>query len=127
MVCVYYADKDHGQRTASGEFYDKARFTAAHKTLPFGTKLKVRNLKTNKVIEVIVNDRVLKSRKHDLVIAYAAAEQLNVVKQGVMKTGVAVVGRDMRYKKYIRSGVLDAPATAQPDAHKAAKTTSLQH
>lgn len=107
MVCVYYADSDHGQRTASGEFYDKTRFTAAHRKLPFGTKLKVRNLKTNKVIEVVVNDRGPFGKNRDLEVSRAAAEELDMIEQGVMKVGVAVVGRDLRYKKYIRSGVLD--------------------
>ena len=56
-ICVYYNDKFQGHIVASGEKYDKEALTAAHKTLPFGTMVKVTNLKNNKSVMVRVNDR----------------------------------------------------------------------
>jgi len=64
----YYADKFHGRRTASGKKYDKNGLTAAHKTLPFGTKVKVTNLTNGKVVVVEITDRgpFVKGREIDL-------------------------------------------------------------
>ncbi|WP_413999609.1 septal ring lytic transglycosylase RlpA family protein [Flavobacterium sp. W1B] len=64
----YYADKFHGKRTTSGVKYDKGKYTAAHKKLPFGTKLKVTNEANGKFIIVEVNDRgpFVRSREIDL-------------------------------------------------------------
>src|SRR5262245_11996689 len=53
----YYADKFHGRKTASGERYNKNAMTCAHRTLPFGTRVRVENLTNGKVVEVVVNDR----------------------------------------------------------------------
>lgn len=64
----YYHDKFHGKRTANGEKYNKNAFTAAHKKLPFGTKLRVTNEANGKSIIVKVNDRgpFVKGREIDL-------------------------------------------------------------
>ena len=53
----YYSDKHHGKNTASGEKFDMNKLTAAHKTLPFGTKIKVTNVNNGKSVVVIINDR----------------------------------------------------------------------
>lgn len=64
----YYADKFHGQRTSSGKRYDKNKYTAAHKKLPFGTKVKVTNEANGKsvIVEVIDRGPFVKSREIDL-------------------------------------------------------------
>ena len=56
-IASYYSDLFQGKPTASGELYDKAQLTAAHKTLPFGTLVKVTRLDNNKSVQVRVNDR----------------------------------------------------------------------
>ena len=56
-MASWYGGKFHGRTTASGETYNKWAMTAAHKTLPFGTKVKVTNLKNNKTAIVKINDR----------------------------------------------------------------------
>src|SRR5262245_26800813 len=56
-MASYYARKFEGRKTASGERYRGAEMTAAHKTLPFGTKIRVTNLSNGKSVEVVVNDR----------------------------------------------------------------------
>ena len=74
-----------GQTTASGEAFDPQQLTAAHRTLPFGTKLKVTNLENGKQAVVTVNDRgpALESRIIDL--SYAAAKQLAFIDLGVAR------------------------------------------
>jgi rare lipoprotein A len=64
----YYADKFHGKRTASGKFFDMNKLTAAHKKLPFGTKVKVTNQANGKSVIVEINDRgpFVRSREIDL-------------------------------------------------------------
>ena len=56
-VATYYADKFNGKKTASGETFSNSKYTAAHKKLPFGTKLKVTNTANGKSVVVTVNDR----------------------------------------------------------------------
>lgn len=58
MKATYYHDNFHGQRTASGEKFDNTKLTAAHKTLPFGTRVIVTNPKNNKSVTVKINDRI---------------------------------------------------------------------
>jgi len=53
----YYHDKFSGRKTASGEIFDNSKYTAAHKTLPFGTKIKVTNLKNKRSVVLTVTDR----------------------------------------------------------------------
>ena len=64
----YYSDKLNGRRTANGEIFDNKKYTAAHKILKFGTKLKVTNVSNDKWVIVVVNDRgpATKGRELDL-------------------------------------------------------------
>lgn len=64
----YYADKFHGRRTASGKLFDMNKLTAAHKTLPFGTMVKVTNESNGKSVVVEINDRgpFVRGREIDL-------------------------------------------------------------
>lgn len=80
----YYGDKFHGRKTASGERYHKDSLTAAHKTLPFGTVVKVTNIKKDLSVVVRINDRgpYIKSRKIDL--SKAAARQIGLIGVGVV-------------------------------------------
>ena len=79
----WYANRFHGRLTASGERYDKNALTAAHKTLPFGTEVLVRSLRTGREVLVRIIDRGphLKSRIIDL--SHAAAEALGIRQHGV--------------------------------------------
>ena len=80
----YYANKFEGRKTASGEIFRQDSLTAAHKSLPFGTMLKVTNLSNDSVVIVKVNDRIgTSSRVIDL--SLKAAQQLNFVKKGLTK------------------------------------------
>jgi rare lipoprotein A len=78
----YYADKFQNRPTSSGEKYDKKAFTAAHKTLPFGTILLVTNLKNDSTVLVKVNDRI-GTHKRIIDLSKAAAVQLNFIREGL--------------------------------------------
>jgi rare lipoprotein A len=65
-VACYYADKFNGKKTASGEKFSNSKYTAAHKKLAFGTKVRVTNLKNNKSVNVTINDRGPFSRGRDI-------------------------------------------------------------
>ena len=77
---TYYANRFHGRRTSSGDVYHRDSFTCAHRSLPFGTILKVRDTKTGKEVFVKVNDRLGSSAMVDL--SLAAAKELGIVNKG---------------------------------------------
>jgi rare lipoprotein A len=80
----FYSNKFEGRKTASGEIFRQDSLTAAHKSLPFGTKLKVTNLSNDSVVFVRVNDRIgNSSRVIDL--SLKAAQKLNFVNKGLTK------------------------------------------
>jgi rare lipoprotein A len=93
-VASYYAHKYHGRTTASGERFDMNALTAAHKTLPFGTKVKVTNLENGKSVTVRITDRgpFVKGRVIDL--SLAAAKKIDMVKAGVAQVEIRRVGGD---------------------------------
>lgn len=78
-VADFYADHFHGLKTASGQIHDKEKFTAAHRTLPFGTKLKVVNRNTGKACVVTVNDRGPFTKARIIDLSVAAANELGLV------------------------------------------------
>ncbi len=89
-VASHYSTKT-GSKTASGERLVDSKFTAAHKTLKFGTLVKVTNLKNNKTTVVKINDRgpFIKGRIID--VSQAAAKQLGFHSQGIAKVKIEVV------------------------------------
>lgn len=90
----FYADKFEGRKTANGEIYIHNKFTCAHKTLPFGTKLKVTNLTNNKTVIVTVNDRgpYIGTRVIDL--SKSAAQEIKMVNQGVARVAIQILRND---------------------------------
>jgi rare lipoprotein A len=91
IFTTYYAKKFEGRKTTSGQRYRSAKFTAAHRTLPFGTIIKVRNLKTGKTVEVTVNDRGPFSKKFSLDISRAAAKALGIYRLGYARVEISYV------------------------------------
>lgn len=84
----YYADKYQGKPTSSGELYDMAAYTAAHRTYPFGTKLKVTNLKNKKYVVVKVNDRGPYSTSRIIDVSRIAAEKLDILWAGTGQVSI---------------------------------------
>lgn len=79
----YYADKFNGRKTASGERFRNSKLTAAHKTIPFGTKVKVTNLRNGKTVKVRVNDRGPFVAGRIIDLSKKAARRLDMVNEGV--------------------------------------------
>lgn len=87
----FYGDEFDGRLTSNGEVFDQRKYTAAHKTLPFGTKLKVKNLKNNRVVYVRVNDRGPFVEGRELDLSRVAAERLEMVNDGVAQVSITVM------------------------------------
>ncbi|PRY14925.1 rare lipoprotein A [Pontibacter ummariensis] len=87
----YYARKFQGRKMANGERYRRGKLTAAHKTLPFGTKVKVTNVRTHKTVKVRITDRgpFVSGRIVDL--SEKAARRLGMIKAGVVPVKVKVI------------------------------------
>ena len=92
-VASWYGGDFHGKKTSSGEVYNMYGMTAAHRTLPLGTYVIVKNLENNKSVELKVNDRgpFIKGRIIDL--SYAAAKELDMVDSGIAMVRVEVTKR----------------------------------
>ncbi len=81
-VASWYGQEFAGRSTANGEIFDPLLFTAAHRTLPFGTLIEVRNAKTNESVRVRINDRGPYIGNRILDLSYAAAKQISLVEPG---------------------------------------------
>lgn len=88
----YYHDKYQGKRTASGEKYRKGKLTAAHQTIPFGTKVTVINLSNGKKVKVRVNDRGPFVAGRIIDLSKKAARKIDLIESGVSPV-------EIRYKK----------------------------
>jgi rare lipoprotein A len=88
-LASYYADSLAGHRTANGERYDPRALTAAHRTLPFGTQLRVTRVDTRKSVVVRVNDRgPFGDSRRVLDLSRAAARRLDMLGAGVVRVHV---------------------------------------
>src|SRR4029077_7238634 len=90
-VASWYGQEFAGRTTANGEIFDPLLLTAAHRTLPFGTVVDVKNSKTGQTVRVRINDRgpFVGNRMIDL--SYAAAQQIGLIDPGSGEVDVAVV------------------------------------
>ena len=88
---AWYGSKFAGRKTASGQRYDPNALTMAHKTLPFGTRVKVTNLANKRSVELRVNDRGPKQADRIGDVSHAAAKRLGMVRAGVIDAEVTVV------------------------------------
>lgn len=91
MVSSYYGSEFHGRQTSNGEIFDMYKFTCAHKTLPFNTRLKVTNEDSNEYVIVRVNDRGPFVYGRDLDLSYAAAVEIGLIAEGVKKVKVEIL------------------------------------
>jgi len=86
----YYAEKFQGRKTASGQRFDKNAFTAAHRSLPFGTKVSVTNLANGKSVVVEINDRGPYAEDRILDLSPAAARKIGLLGRGTVKARIEV-------------------------------------
>ena len=88
---AWYGSKFAGRKTASGQPYDPNALTMAHRTLPFGTRVKVTNLANKRSVELVVNDRGPTQADRIGDVSLAAAKRLGMVRAGVIDAEVTVV------------------------------------
>lgn len=89
---TYYSMRANGNRTASGERINMNDFVAAHRSLPFGTRVKVTNKSTNKSIIVRIIDRCARRKPFQFVdLSYGAAKELNFIRQGRIKVTIEIL------------------------------------
>lgn len=84
----FYADRFQGRPTASGEPYDSASLTAAHRSLPFGTKVKVTNLRNDKSVVVTINDRGPHHPNRIIDLSKSAAKKLDFIDRGLTRVRI---------------------------------------
>ena len=84
----YYGARHHGRKTASGEPFNKNALTAAHKTLPFGSRVRVTNLNNQKSVVVRINDRGPYTRGRIIDLSEQAAREINMIRAGVARVKV---------------------------------------
>jgi rare lipoprotein A len=90
-LASYYGHQYHGRTTANGETYDENKLTAAHRTLPFGTRVRVTNLENGKEVLLLVNDRGPFVEGRIIDVSWRAAQDLDFVQEGVVKARVEVL------------------------------------
>ena len=90
-VASYYSDEFHGRKTANGETYDMYGLTAAHKTFPFNTEVRVTNLSNGKSIVLRINDRMPGYKGRIIDISFQAARELGMIISGTANVKVDVL------------------------------------
>jgi len=90
-MASFYGKKFHGKKTASGEIYYRHKFTAAHRKLPFNTRIKVTNLENNLSVIVRINDRGPFVKKRIIDLSEAAAKKIDMIHKGVAKVSIDIL------------------------------------
>lgn len=88
---AYYNDSYQGKKTISGEVYDRNKLTAAHPSLPMGTKCRVTNMKNGKSVELHINDRCSSKNGRILDLSYEAASRIDGIKDGIMEVKLEIL------------------------------------
>ena len=92
----YYADKFQGRQTANGEIFRKRKKTAAHRTLPFGTKVTVKNLSNGRTVKVRINDRGPFAKGRIIDLSKKAAKKIKMVDAGVANVEIRYKGKAIK-------------------------------
>jgi rare lipoprotein A len=90
----FYANHFQGRKTSSGEVFNQNQYTAAHKTLPFGTVVKVTNLENDSSVIVKINDRLGKSSPSLIDLSRKAAKQLNFIHLGHTRVHIEILASE---------------------------------
>lgn len=117
-VASWYGSEFHGKPTSSGEIFNMYANTCAHREYPFGTKLRVTNIKNNKSIECVVNDRGPFVSGRDIDLSYAAAKEIGLISTGISNVAIEYLGRDFSYIKEVKYLSLSGPFTIQIGSFK---------
>ena len=98
-IASWYGREFHGKRTSSGQPFNMHAFTCAHRTYPFGTKLKITNPANGKTVQCVVNDRGPSSKDRDIDLSYAAAKKIGLAGRGAAKVMIEYSGNDDSYSR----------------------------
>jgi rare lipoprotein A len=90
-VASYYGKGFHRKKTASGERYNKRDLTAAHLTLPFGTRVRVTNIENGKSVVVRINDRGPYKKARIIDLSKAAAEKIGMIQSGTARVKLKIL------------------------------------
>lgn len=90
-IASWYGRQHHGKQTASGEAYDMNALTAAHRTLPLGTRVRVTNLDNGRSVDVRISDRGPFAGRRVIDLSYAAAQRLGAVGAGTFRVGLKTI------------------------------------
>lgn len=90
-VAAVYADKFNGRKTSSGQRFSQHALTAAHKSLPLGTKVRVTNVRNNQSVDVVVNDRGPWHKGRVIDLSSAAANKIGMRKAGIAHVKLEIV------------------------------------
>ena len=90
-LASYYSQEFQGCKTSNGEIFDNLKLTAAHRTYPFGTIVKVTNLTTSAEVEVRINDRGPVKQERVIDLSFAAAKAIGIDRSGLGKVRLEVV------------------------------------
>ncbi|WP_424539144.1 septal ring lytic transglycosylase RlpA family protein [Sphingopyxis granuli] len=90
-VASYYSDELAGNRTASGEPFDPDELTAAHRTLPFGSKVRVTNIANGQSVVVRINDRGPFGRGRVIDVSHAAAKEIGMHRSGTARVNMTLL------------------------------------
>jgi len=96
-IAAWYGHPHHGRRAASGEIYDMHRLTAAHRTLPFHTIVRVHNKSNGRQVEVRINDRGPADTRRIIDLSYAAAKALDMLRAGLAPVRLHIVRTAERF------------------------------
>ena len=98
-MASWYGERRHGNNTASGERFHYLALTAAHRTLPFGTVVRVTNLKNKKSVNVRITDRGPLSPRFMIDISKGAAQAINMVRAGIAPVSAEILELPAWYRK----------------------------
>ena len=90
-IASWYGDKEHRNKTASGERFNRYAYTAAHKSLPFGTVVRITSLENGRDVVVKINDRGPFIRGRIIDLSYASARSIDLIRTGTAKVKVEVI------------------------------------
>lgn len=131
-MASWYGSEFAGRRTASGERFDKNGFTAAHRSLPFGTLVQVTNLSSGRQVVVLINDRGPFTHRRVIDVSYAAARKLGLIGPGTARVELAVLklpggggGRDEAPPPVLMAAGSDGPSPAEAPGTTADPATQL--
>lgn len=97
-LASYYHQRLHGKQTASGKLYNKYEFVGAHRTLPFGTFVRITNLDNMKSVIVEITDRGPRRRDRIIDVSYNAALALDFIRKGITRVRIEVVPGPIDYR-----------------------------